>query len=495
MNGTQTDPAPCRTARFVSQTVLLALLILLVAFSGAVWASDSQLATPLETSSADGSLASQVTATLPAGWNLVAGAAGSNTSGATVFGFSGGSYQSSTAANMQAGKGYWVRFAAPTSVTLTTVPAPFTVPLSAGWNLIGNATSGAAVLPQGKTAFVFEGARYLSRTTLESGQGAWVRAIGNETLVLSPSTDILTVSDAITTPYQQNTHTFAGTAGQIVYLDSTTPSGSNLRWELFGPSGNSLGANWMTVDLGRKVLAVSGTYTIKVWSGSATNPATGSYSFTVLAVPPDSTSSISIGAPVTGEITVAGQHKFHTFTGTANQIVYLDSTTPSGSNLRWELFGPSGNSLGANWMTVDLGRKVLAVSGTYTIKVWSGGDNNPATGSYSFTVLAVPPDSTSSISIGAPVTGEITVAGQHKFHTFTGTANQIVYLHSTTPSGSNLRWELFGPSGNSLGANWMTVDLGRKVLAVSGTYTIKVWSGGDNNPATGSYSFVVNPSS
>jgi uncharacterized protein YjiK len=120
------------------------------------------------------------------GWNLLAGGPGSNTGGVTLFGFTGTSYASTTAANMQAGKGYWGRFSSAGTASLTTVPAPLGVQLTPGWNLIGNATPGQVRVPTGKTAFVFNGTSYASRATLEPGEGAWIRVTTGETIQLAP---------------------------------------------------------------------------------------------------------------------------------------------------------------------------------------------------------------------------------------------------------------------------------------------------------------------
>jgi Tol biopolymer transport system component len=124
--------------------------------------------------------------TVGVGWNLLAGGPASDCLGATLFSFDGSSYRSTMAASMEAGKGYWARFTSPATVSLTTVPAPLIVHLLPGWNLIGNATTGQAKLPEGKTVFVFDGARYMSKTTLEPGQGAWVRTADAEVIVLAP---------------------------------------------------------------------------------------------------------------------------------------------------------------------------------------------------------------------------------------------------------------------------------------------------------------------
>ena len=83
-----------------------------------------------------------------------------------------------------AGKGYWVKFASPGTVNLAVVAAPVTVHLVIGWNLIGNPTAADVSLPGGLTGFVYEGGVYASRTVLTPGQGAWVKSLSVQDVVL-----------------------------------------------------------------------------------------------------------------------------------------------------------------------------------------------------------------------------------------------------------------------------------------------------------------------
>jgi murein DD-endopeptidase MepM/ murein hydrolase activator NlpD len=118
------------------------------------------------------------------GWQLIAGSAGSDCLGASLFSFDGGSCRSVQAAGLVAGKGYWGYFPQAGTLQLRTAAPPLIVPLTLGWNLIGNATPGLVTLPQGKSAFVFEQGRYVSRTSLAPGEGAWLGASAAEDLVL-----------------------------------------------------------------------------------------------------------------------------------------------------------------------------------------------------------------------------------------------------------------------------------------------------------------------
>ena len=121
-----------------------------------------------------------------AGWQLVAGSSGSDTEGNAVFSYLGGAYQSTKAAALEAGRGYWVKYTAAGTAALTVVPAPFTTHLTKGWNLIGNPTPVQLSLPGGLTAFVYDGGGYRSTSTLEPGEGAWVKVTEEQDIVLVP---------------------------------------------------------------------------------------------------------------------------------------------------------------------------------------------------------------------------------------------------------------------------------------------------------------------
>ena len=215
-----------------------------------------------------------------------------------------------------------------------------------------------------------------------------------------------------------------------------------------------------------------------------TGPPRGDYAFTLSAVPPATVSSISIGADVTGSISLGiGEWHHYTFAGSAGQIVYLDGTGAC-IDLQWRLLGPEGRNLVQAGACNDIGRQTLPVAGTYTIEVYSDGT---ATGDYAFTLSAVPPATVSSISIGADVTGSISRNGEWHHYTFAGSAGQIVYLDGTGAC-IDLQWRLLGPEGRNLVQAGACNDIGRQTLPVAGTYTIEVYSDGT---ATGDYAFTL----
>lgn len=129
---------------------------------------------------------------MQAGWNLVSvpvrvadPRAASLFPGAVspVYRFSGsqGYLASDT---LECGSGYWVKFDTAASVEITGVQvSPDTVPLAAGWNMIGTvseAVDSAAVeqVPPGvvQTSFYEYGGGYTASTVLQPGRGYWVKA-------------------------------------------------------------------------------------------------------------------------------------------------------------------------------------------------------------------------------------------------------------------------------------------------------------------------------
>ena len=74
-------------------------------------------------------------------------------------------------------------------MTVTGVTGPHMVNLTTGWNLIGNSMNTAATLtlPSGASAFFYNPSTqsYASTTTLQPGQGAWVKGTSGQNVTLT----------------------------------------------------------------------------------------------------------------------------------------------------------------------------------------------------------------------------------------------------------------------------------------------------------------------
>jgi hypothetical protein len=300
------------------------------------------------------------------------------------------------------------------------------------------------------------------------------------------------VSLTTTTPGQNISLTFTGTAGQRVFLYAQFASGMTPGcgpFTILAPDGatqlyyNSC-FNWATNYTGVLVLPAAGTYTIVYRSAKAD---TGTVTFTLYNVPPDVTGTISANAtPVSFTTTAPGQNISVTFTGTAGQRVFLyaqfsSGMTPGCGSLT--VVQPNGttnlysNSC-FNWPTNYTGLLVLPAAGTYTIKYNSVGLDF---GAVTYTLYTVPPDVTGTISINAtPVALTTTTPGQAMSLTFTGTAGQKIGLVVQVDNGlypgctpltivqPNGTTQLY--SNNCF--NFYTNFSGVLITPVAGTYTI-----------------------
>jgi RHS repeat-associated protein len=195
-----------------------------------------------------------------------------------------------------------------------------------------------------------------------------------------------------------------------------------------------------------------------------------------------------LGQPVSGTLRSTSQRNDYTFTASAGDVVFLKASSTCVDGLYWALLRPDGTRQDFNLTCRDVGRQMLATSGTWTVRVYSDGT---AVGAYAFTVLSVPPLTTQAISVGQPVTGSVDQIGAWHDYTFSASAGEVVYLKAQGTCVALLYWELYRPDGirqdfaNSCG------DMGRQVLPISGTWTVRIYS---DTTATGAYAFTVSSS-
>lgn len=189
------------------------------------------------------------------------------------------------------------------------------------------------------------------------------------------------------TPGRDGSLTFAGTAGDRVFLKAATGAltGSSLpasTVSIVKPDGNSWGTHLITSNstgfIDTVTLPVSGTYTVKV---DFYNDTTGTTTLTLSAVPPDDSGSMTLGGPSsTVTIGTPGQNGRRTFAGLQAQPVTISFTNPSSGALSiWTTVSirkPDGSTLMsaylANGSTMNA---TLPTDGTYTIYVDPPDDN------------------------------------------------------------------------------------------------------------------------
>ncbi len=291
------------------------------------------------------------------------------------------------------------------------------------------------------------------------------------------------VNVTTTTPGQNYTLTFNGTAGQKILLSLTQVQFPNDAYVyIYRPDGVELirvyASRNQTPLHDVPALPLTGTYTILVdpldtGVGSLTM-ALSSAADVVGTLTPD-------GPPATLTTTSPGQNAKATFSGTAGQRVSLKITGVTVSGTYVNLNKPDGTNLASVFVGAGGGfmdTETLPVTGTYSILV---DPSDVQTGSATLTLYKVPADASRSITPGgASVTVTTTVPGQNARLSFSATAGQKVSLGLGAmfiPDATQI--VIYGPDGTSLGST-ISVYQGQsgfmdtETLPVTGTYTILV---------------------
>ena len=333
----------------------------------------------------------------------------------------------------------------------------------------------------------------------------WSTATGNLTLTLydvppdasstiTPGGSAVTLST--TTPGQNGTLTFSGTAGQRVFLKGTNGItgyvfGCDVNVSILNPDGSQLAAPTCMEGSGFidvTTLATTGTYTVKI---DPVDIANGSVTLSLYDVPADPTTTIAAGgSAVTVTLSTPGQNAALTFSGTSGQRVALKGTNGLsgfylGCELNTSILNPNTSTLAAATCMEPSGFidvKTLGSAGTYTIVVDPVG---VATGSLTLTLYDVAADTTGTITAGgSAVTVTTTTPGQNGTLTFSGTTGDRISLRGTNGMtgqvpgfGCEVYASILNPDGTVLASERCMegsgfIDL--KTLGATGTYTITV---------------------
>ncbi|MEV6104754.1 fibronectin type III domain-containing protein [Streptomyces sp. NPDC051940] len=282
----------------------------------------------------------------------------------------------------------------------------------------------------------------------------------------------------ITAPGQTGTVTFAGTAGQRLYIACTQDiPRTNWGWTdyyLFDPAGNQLnysaeecmsnGALFDTVTT-----ATTGTYTLRVYPSAAS---TGTAALRLYAVPSDVTATAAIGGGATVLATVKpGQEGTLSFNAAIGDRIHVTCTqkmtgNTAGDYVMYELYDPIGNAttdfmnsasicnqpLNPYQLTIAptlFDTQTLESTGTYQIRI---DPSALVTVSTTITIYRVPPDILKTATPGGPdVSVTTTAVGQSGWVTFDGTAGQRLFVtcsHTMLNAAGKLPlYVLNGPGG------------------------------------------------
>ena len=294
------------------------------------------------------------------------------------------------------------------------------------------------------------------------------------------------------------TYTFAATAGQQFFFDTSIPA-YGLRWELIDPNGAAVFSDDL-VPQGRLTLGVAGQYALLV-TGATYTTGTPGYSFNVQPLT-TTTAALTIGAATNGAIALPSQTNLYTFTLAASTQVLpvalsdmLDGGAAGGRTLTWTLTGPNGTvatralnaSDGSNFGAGASPVLTLA-AGTYTFAV-SASDHQ--TGGYSFRLLdlgqAIP------ITPGTGVAGTLAPGSDARAYSFSGTAGDTLFFQQSSLSGGSAVWRLLDPNGKQVFYAPLSSSPGQFVLPATGTYILTVEGAVADAATAVTYAFIADP--
>ncbi|MEV6522463.1 hypothetical protein AB0M43_11010 [Longispora sp. NPDC051575] len=315
---------------------------------------------------------------------------------------------------------------------------------------------------------------------------------GSITLSLTDGREVVTptalgdpaVPLAVALPAQRGVATFAGTAGQRVFLQlsgGTYGTASSATATLRKPDGGTL----LTSNCGVScvfetfTLPTTGTYSV------AYDPKydlTGTVNFRAWAVAADLAGTVATDGTATAvSTTTPGQNAELTFPGTAGQriAVKLSGGTYGAADTTVVLRRPDGSTLVQNvscGASCFLDTRVLPDTGTYSLLV---DPEIAAVGGITAQVYDVPADVAVSTSPGGgPKPVAVTTVGQNAVVSFTATAGQVVTVAVTGATfGPSTGYVLRRPDGSTLtsktsgGANTTFASV---TLPVAGVYTLLI---------------------
>jgi hypothetical protein len=276
------------------------------------------------------------------------------------------------------------------------------------------------------------------------------------------------------------------------YFDVTTGVAS-ASWRLVDPFDNVLFSTNLNTDVDTLTIAQPGTYFLVLEGRRSAGAAPLPYAFNVRPVTISST-AMTLGTTVNGDITVPGESDAYTFTlGGAGRFVF-DAQTDNGA-LQWSLTGPGGSTIitNRNFQSSDSFDQADILlnlpAGPYTLTIDATAD---ATGAYQFRLLDFA--SATAVTPGTPVSSTLNPGTETDLYKLTVVNAGDTFNFDSTSPGVNASWRLFDPFGNPIfsGTPSLATDQGPPplILGATGDYTLVVE--GRRNAGAGAQSYMFN---
>ena len=325
------------------------------------------------------------------------------------------------------------------------------------------------VLPSNGTYF------FLVQGFVDSAFDYSFRIITPDTLSSTEITIGETIKGNIEEVGEKDTYTFSAEAGQRLFYDGLNGS-SNIDVGLLSPSGiNLFGFQNSNSDRAPVTLIESGTYQLIVDGSGAT---TGNYSFQLLDT--GIATDLTLNTPTNGTLSPGNSTTLFQFEGTEEQRLVLDGqgSTGGGSIV---IYAENNGSVTSR--TIGFDREFsLPFNATYLLAVQ--GSNANDTVDFSFQLNSVEL-TTTPLTLGETISGNIDQPGNEDFYEFEGTVGQQLYFDGISGITS-IDAQLLSPSGQSPFFRNVNDDFGSFTLIEDGTYRLRIDGSGT---AIGDYSF------
>jgi hypothetical protein len=291
-------------------------------------------------------------------------------------------------------------------------------------------------------------------------------------------------SDALSTPLDTKYYTFTAAAGDRVYFEVPSVSGS-MFWYLLDPYTNTVFSQGLA-STGPYTMAVGGTYTLVIGGQYYNSTPNSSYNFKIDQIV-DTTAAMTLGSTVSGTLTQPGQTADYTFSLANPAQLYFAAISPQNGNFYWTLTGPSGVVVSNTYLYEPYNRELSLPAGNYALRI-SG--NGAAIGAFSFRMLDLA--TATSFNYGDVVTGaSATSPLAVNLYKFNAAAGDNVYFNTLANSDGYLQWQVLDPFGRVFISDRGFSTIGRQVLPYAGAYTVVVDAAYYDPATTTNFSFQV----
>ncbi len=264
-------------------------------------------------------------------------------------------------------------------------------------------------------------------------------------------------------------YSFDGTAGQRLFYDARQATNTDGSVRFIGPRGNLIWSPAIGSDMDVFTLPDTGKYTIIFENRYYYPTGTTTFGFNLQPIA-DTTTPMTIGTRVNGNISVPGESDNYTFTLGAKSLLAFDSLVDI--DIRWTLTGPNGVVVSDRSLrSSDAfdGFAILALdAGNYTLTLSAPGD---VTGAYAFRLLDT--GAGAALAPGVAVNGVLSGGNETDIYRFDAIAGERYFFDQVSATNTDTAWRLLDPYGGQVwGAGFNDIDV--QTLKFTGTYTLLI---------------------